>query len=93
MTDISNGRNFQFIPYGIFRSFRALNLSDPNAPRFSQRDAFGQLGLDAKAVLKDKFVLDATANPEFSKIESDEPQVTVNQHFEIVFPEKRLFSW
>jgi hypothetical protein len=91
LTDISPGRNFQFIPYGIFRSFRELNLSDPNAPRFTQRDAFGQLGLDAKAVLKDKFVLDATANPDFSQIESDEPQVTVNQRFEVFFPEKRPF--
>jgi hypothetical protein len=91
LTDISPGRNFQFIPYGIFRSFRELNLSDPEAPRFTQRDAFGQLGLDAKAVLKDKFVLDATANPDFSQIESDEPQATVNQRFEVFFPEKRPF--
>ena len=60
-------------------------------PKFTQRDAYGQIGLDAKAVLKDKFVLDATANPDFSQIESDEPQVTVNQRFEVQFPEKRPF--
>ena len=52
---------------------------------------YGQIGLDAKAVLKDKFVLDATANPDFSQVESDEPQVTVNQRFEVQFPEKRPF--
>jgi hypothetical protein len=42
-------------------------------------------------VLKDKFVIDATANPDFSQIESDQPQVTVNQRFEVFFPETRPF--
>ncbi|HEV3208504.1 MAG TPA: DUF5916 domain-containing protein [Terriglobales bacterium] len=88
---ISPGHNFQLIPYGIFRSYRNVDLRDVNDPKFTQRDAFGQIGLDAKAVLKDKFVLDATANPDFSQIESDEPQVTVNQRFEVPFPEKRPF--
>jgi hypothetical protein len=88
---ISPGRNLQLIPYGIFRSFKELDLKDPNNPTYSQRDAFGQVGLDAKVVLKDKFVLDLTANPDFSQIESDQPQVTVNQRFEVFFPEKRPF--
>jgi len=88
---ISPGRNLQFIPYGIFRSFKELDLTDPNHPAYSQRHAFGQAGLDAKAVLKDKFVFDVTANPDFSQIESDQPQVTVNQRFEVFFPEKRPF--
>lgn len=88
---ISPGRNFQLIPYGIFRSFKEPDLRDPDHPTFSQRDAYGQAGLDAKVVLKDKFVLDLTANPDFSQVESDEPQVTVNQRFELFFPEKRPF--
>ncbi len=91
LENISPGHNFQLIPYGIFRSYREVDLRDLDHPRFTQRDAFGQIGLDAKAVLKDKFVLDATANPDFSQIESDDPQVTVNQRFEVQFPEKRPF--
>ena len=91
LENISAGHNFQLIPYGIFRSYRDVDLRDLDHPKFTQRDAFGQIGLDAKAVLKDKFVLDATANPDFSQIESDDPQVTVNQRFEVQFPEKRPF--
>ena len=91
LSSISPGRNLQFIPYGIFRSFRELDLRDPSRPVFDQRHAYGRLGLDAKSVLKDKFVLDATINPDFSQVESDEPQVTVNQRFEVLFPEKRPF--
>jgi hypothetical protein len=88
---ISPGRNLQFIPYGLFRSYKELDLTDPNNPTYSQRSAFGQAGLDAKAVLKDKFVVDMTINPDFSQIESDQPQVTVNQRFEVFFPERRPF--
>ena len=88
---ISPGRNMQFIPYGVLRSFRALDTRDPSHPLFSSKDLEGRIGLDAKFILHDKFVLDATANPDFSQVESDDPQVTVNQRFEVFFPEKRPF--
>jgi len=35
--------------------------------------------------------LDATANPDFSQVETDEGQVTVNERFALFFPEKRPF--
>lgn len=37
------------------------------------------------------FSIDATVNPDFSTIESDEGQVTVNERFALFFPEKRPF--
>jgi hypothetical protein len=91
LENISPGHNVQLIPYGILRSFRGLDLRDSAHPAFTQADVAGRIGLDAKVVLKDKFVLDATANPDFSQVESDDPQVTVNQRFEVFFPEKRPF--
>src|SRR6185503_6791814 len=36
-------------------------------------------------------VVDATINPDFSQVESDQPQITVNRPFEVFFPEKRPF--
>ncbi|HEY6185697.1 MAG TPA: DUF5916 domain-containing protein [Terriglobales bacterium] len=91
LENISPGRNIQLIPYGIFRSFRGLDLRDADHPTYTSADIAGRIGLDAKVVLKDKFVLDATVNPDFSQVESDDPQVTVNQRFEVLFPEKRPF--
>ena len=88
---ISPGRNTQFIPYGLARSFRSLDLADPNAPRFSERTLQGRFGLDSKFVVKDRLVLDLAINPDFSQIESDEPQITLNQRFEVFFPERRPF--
>jgi hypothetical protein len=88
---ISPGRNLQFIPYVAGRSFRAPDLRDENNPTFSGAHFKGDAGLDSKVVIKDAFVLDTTVNPDFSQVESDEPQVTVNQRFEVFFPEKRPF--
>ena len=89
--NVSPGRNVQLIPYAYYRSFRALDASDPGRPHFTSDAAESRLGLDAKFVLKDSIVVDATVNPDFSQVESDEPQVTVNQRFEVFFPEKRPF--
>ena len=88
---ISPGRNMQFIPYGVVRSFRALDTRDPTMPFFNSSDAEFRGGVDGKFILHDNLVLDVTANPDFSQVESDEPQITVNQRFQVYFPEKRPF--
>jgi hypothetical protein len=91
LENISPGRNIQLIPYGLLNSFRDLDARDPNDPHFEHRAIGGTFGLDSKIVLNDSLVLDLTANPDFSQVESDEPQVTVNQRFAVFFPEKRPF--
>ncbi len=88
---ISPGRNLQFIPYASARGFRAIDNRDPLQPRFQSKTFDGKAGLDAKAVIHDSLVFDATLNPDFSQVESDDPQNTVNQRFEVFFPEKRPF--
>jgi len=89
--DLSRARNIQLIPYGLLRGFRDIDQRDPNNPFFENRTLQPEAGLDAKFILHDSFVLDATINPDFSQIESDQPQITVNQRFEVFFPEKRPF--
>ena len=88
---ISPARNIQLIPYGLLRGFRDIDDRDPTHPMFSNRTLQPEVGLDAKFILHDSFVLDATINPDFSQIESDQPQITVNQRFAVFFPEKRPF--
>ena len=77
----------QFIPYGAFTRARFL---DDSQPAFVT-DTTGRAGIDSKIVVKDAFTVDLTLNPDFSQVESDEPQVTINQRFEVFFPEKRPF--
>ena len=88
---ISPSRNMQFIPYALFRGYRDIDQRDPNNPFFEGRRFQPEIGLDSKFILHDSFVLDGTVNPDFSQIESDQPQITVNQRFEVFFPEKRPF--
>lgn len=85
------GRNMQFVPYGAFRSFRILDPNHPEGPRFASDDADADIGADAKFVFRDSLVLDLALNPDFSQVESDQPQITVNQRFEVFFPERRPF--
>lgn len=87
---ISPGRNLQLIPYGAFTGARFLDTNAAGGPAF-QTAHDGRAGLDSKIVLRDALTLDIALNPDFSQVESDEPQVTVNQRFEVFFPEKRPF--
>ena len=91
LEQISPGRNIQLIPYGLFRGFRDIDQRDPNHPFFENRTFKPDVGIDGKVILHDSFVLDGTVNPDFSQVESDQPQITVNQRFEVFFPEKRPF--
>lgn len=87
LEDVSPGRNVQVIPYGTFTGARFLDRD--RAAYDTERN--GRIGVDAKIVVRDAVTVDATVNPDFSQVESDEPQVTINQRFEVFFPEKRPF--
>jgi hypothetical protein len=84
---VSPGRNVQLIPYGTFTGARFLDRTV--AAYDTEKD--GRAGIDAKIVARDSLAFDFTLNPDFSQVESDEPQVTINQRFEVFFPEKRPF--
>lgn len=91
LEDVSPGKNMQFDPYVFARSFRTVNQDVPTNPYFQSKTFDGKAGLDSKIVFKDSLVLDTTIEPDFSQVESDEPQNTINQRFEVFFPEKRPF--
>jgi hypothetical protein len=55
------------------------------------RDANGEPGLTATWALTPNMTLSGAANPDFSQIEADVPQIDVNQRFPLFYPEKRPF--
>ena len=63
----------------------------PPVGRFANGPAVLDLGLDAKWTPNADTSIDATANPDFSQIESDVGQLTVNTRFSLFYPEKRPF--
>src|SRR6202521_1244472 len=88
LENVSPGRNIQLIPYGLLANDHFLN--QPSPPGFVDKFEH-RAGLDAKFVAKDSLTFDLTLNPDFSQVESDDPQVTINQRFAVFFPEKRPF--
>jgi hypothetical protein len=57
------------------------NYSDPKA----------QLGGNVRWGITPNYTVNGTINPDFSQVESDVGQVTVNERFALFFPEKRPF--
>lgn len=88
--EISPGRNAQVIPYSVLTHSRLLDPAGRPEPGYFNTTP-GRMGFDGKFVLNNSLAADVTVNPDFSEVESDEPQVIVNQRFEVFFPEKRPF--
>ena len=91
LSGVTGSHNLQLNPYSIGQNEHTLLTLDPTNPFFSTRHLEGTGGGEGKAILKDSIVLDATINPDFSDVESDQPQFTVNQRYPVFFPELRPF--
>jgi hypothetical protein len=88
---VTGSRNVQLNPYVLGQNVHTLLNLNPLDPYFTTRHFEGTAGGEAKAILKDSIVFDATINPDFSTVESDQPQFTVNQRYPVYFPELRPF--
>jgi TolB-like protein len=88
LTDLSTSRNLEMLP--TFTGVQVGSLDTENG-RFREGDPLGQMGLGVKYGVTSNLTLDFTYNPDFSQIESDQPQVEVNQRFALFFAEQRPF--
>ena len=88
---VAGSHNVQLNPYGLGQNEHILQTANPFDPYFSSRKVEGTAGGEVKAIVKDSIVLDGTINPDFSDVESDQPQFTVNQRYAVYFPELRPF--
>ncbi|MFZ6871759.1 DUF5916 domain-containing protein [Undibacterium sp. Di27W] len=87
---ITPGRNLQLDPYVYLGNSRILDRDSASTP-FWKKERKINSGLDAKWVLSEAIALDMTIKPDFSEVESDEPQVVIDKRYETLFPEKRPF--
>ena len=88
MTDLSTSRNLEILP-----SFTAIGyeLFDRGTGALLDRSTDPEMGLNVKYGITSNLTADFTGNPDFSQIESDLPQIEVNQRFPLFFPELRPF--
>ena len=88
MTDLSTSRNLEFLPSFTAIRYEAL---DEATGRLASSGTNPEAGLNVKYGITSNLTADFTFNPDFSQIESDLPQVEVNQRFPLFFPELRPF--
>jgi hypothetical protein len=72
----------------------AQHVAEPEAGLGSDLDSGDfepDAGLDVKWTPSANNAVDLTINPDFSQVEADVPQITVNRRFAVFFPEKRPF--
>jgi Domain of unknown function (DUF5916) len=73
-----------------FVTATANGSRDPASGSFDREDVNPDAGLNFRLGFT-SYALDATLNPDFSQVESDAGQVTLNERFALFFPEKRPF--
>jgi hypothetical protein len=87
---VSAGRNLTITPYVFGERAQYLNTPTYTQPDFKSQTEL-RAGVDLKAIIHDSFTLDVTVNPDFSQVESEDPQIVINQRFAVFFPELRPF--
>ena len=88
MTDLSRSRNLEILPTFTAIRFGAL---DRATGTFSDKDVQPEGGVNFKYGVTSNLTADVTLNPDFSQVESDLPQIEVNQRFALFYPELRPF--
>ncbi len=87
LSGLSTSRNLELLP-----TFTAVQVGslDTNTGGFGE-ESQPEGALNLKYGITSNLTLDFTYNPDFSQIESDRPQIEVNQRFPLFFPELRPF--
>ena len=75
---LNKGKNFEVMPVVTGLKQRESKF-EPEA------------GLNLKYGITSELTADATINPDFSQVEADMPQISVNQRYALYYPEKRPF--
>ncbi len=70
---------------------KRLGAYDAAAGRLVRTDPTGEFGLNLTYGLTSNLTLDGTYNPDFSQVEADAGQISVNERFALFYPEKRPF--
>jgi hypothetical protein len=85
---VSLSRNLELQP--TFTA-AAVGRLDGTSGRFVRERTRPEVGVDLNYGITSNLTANVTVNPEFSQVESDNPQIAVNQRFPLFFEEQRPF--
>jgi len=84
------GKNLEVNPTLTTGRSDAIDIENPTGG-LSDSDSQTDLGLDVRWGFTPSLTLNGTINPDFSQVEADVAQLSVNEPFTLFFPEKRPF--
>ena len=87
------GKTIELLPYAVGSSSRSLVDKDASGikGKWGKTQFDQNIGFNLKYGLTSDVTLDLAYNPDFSQIEADEGQISVNNTFALFFNEKRPF--
>ena len=88
MSNLSMSRNLEIMPVATGLQLGSLDKSTGD---FLPGKAQPEGGVNVKYGITSNLTADFTLNPDFSQIESDRPQIEINQRFALFYPELRPF--
>ena len=88
LRELSRSRNLEILPE---LTGARLGSLDTDSGMFNDLDPVGDVGFGVKYGVTTNLTADFTYNPDFSQIESDQPQIETNQRFALFYPEQRPF--
>ena len=91
LKDLESTGTLEVLPYAM--GFQAGNLTDTQDPasKFANGKLNGRVGGGIKFSPNPSLFAEAVVNPDFSQVESDATQISVNSNYAIYYPEKRPF--
>jgi hypothetical protein len=91
ITSVHPGKGIGIMPTMVAHQSGAItDLRNPNSP-FHNADPKGEFSIGGKYAINSDVTVEATANPDFSQIEADAAQISVNSTVSLIYPERRPF--
>jgi hypothetical protein len=92
VTPKSSGPSYELIPTAVTSAVENAAVTDGER-RLTARDGQFDAGLTGAWTITPNLTASGTVNPDYSQIESDVPQIDVNQRFPLRYAEKRPFFY
>jgi hypothetical protein len=91
LKNIKSSSSFELLPYVMGQKGGSLADAENPASEFRYGPTVGRIGGGIKYSPGPDFSIDAVVNPDFSQIESDAAQISVNTTFALQYEEKRPY--
>ena len=91
LEDVKSPLKLEVLPYVVGFQRSGLDDSDDPSSVFSKGKPQGRMGIGLKITPNSDMLIESVINPDFSQVESDAQQISVNSSFALYYSEKRPF--